>query len=72
MSSKNIKISDDHLNQALDEISEVLYAIYKELYDGLPEGSNPEWGYDAELVIDIAAAVASWRIRQTFDKRNDN
>ena len=33
------------------------------LYDGLPGGSEEGWGYDQELVADIASACRKWQER---------
>ena len=53
-----------NLEQALDLISDVAYDSYKELIDGLPEGSNSEWNYDVQLVMELAEAWQRWRDRQ--------
>ena len=53
------------LNDALDIISDILYNSSKELRDGLPGGPDEEWGYDEELVIEIAKACSEWQSRQS-------
>ena len=52
------------IREALNVIAMASYSTYKDLTDGLPDGSNPEWGYDEQLVKDIHAAVQSWLIRR--------
>lgn len=49
--------------EALEIISNSMYASYEELFDGLPEGSNADWGYDEQLVLEIAEAVLRWKSR---------
>ena len=53
-----------NISKALDIIGDQLYDTSKELCDGLPDGDNPEWGYDEELVKDILIAVQAWNTRQ--------
>ena len=49
------------LEKSLDTIGKTLGPTVEEiLNDGLPEGSNPEWKYDEELINDIAAAIEKW------------
>jgi hypothetical protein len=55
----------------LKVISEEAYATYLELIDGLPSGSNSWWGYDAQLVSDIAEAFISWKKRRK-EEENEN
>lgn len=52
------------LSEALEIISEDLYDTSEELSDGLPEGSNSEWGYDSQLAVEIAEAVIRWNHRK--------
>jgi hypothetical protein len=52
-------------DEALSVISDSLYSAYKELSDGLPGGSDEEWGYDEELVIEIAEACIKWKARKS-------
>lgn len=51
------------LREALKIISDSLYSSYEELSDGLPNGANPEWEYDEQLVLDVAEAVIRWQSR---------
>lgn len=51
--------------EALEVISGALYGAYKELIGGLPGGSDEEWGYDEDLVVEIAEACARWKSRQS-------
>lgn len=48
------------LQEAIDEISLALGNVDETLLQGLPEGSNPEWGYDEQLVLEIGQACKSW------------
>ena len=50
--------------EALDIIGDSMYFVHRELCEGLPDGSNPEWGYDEQLVVEIAEAVVKWHSRQ--------
>jgi hypothetical protein len=52
------------LHEAFSVIAEVLGDVDQTLSDGLPDGSNPEWHYDEELVVDIAEACERWRNRE--------
>ena len=53
-------------DEALKIVSDILYETYKELRDGLPGGSDEEWGYDEELVIDIAKACLRFQNRKSI------
>ena len=55
---------DDDLDDAFDVIGEMLGPVVERmLYDGMSEGTNPQWNYDAQLVHDIAQACESWSKR---------
>jgi hypothetical protein len=68
---KNTKetITEERLNIAFGVISGCLCDCAKELSDGMPGGSNPEWGYDRQLVLDIAQACHTWTSRQKEHER---
>jgi hypothetical protein len=52
------------LEKPFDVISEALGCdIEGTLRDGLPYGEEAQWGYDPELVEDLALAVTKWNER---------
>lgn len=51
------------IQKALDVIGFALAETETELCDGLPDGSESHWGYDEQLVRDIALAVHRWNQR---------
>ncbi len=51
------------LTKDLDVIGNTFGNIEETIYQGLPGGPNEEWGYDAELVHDIAEACRRWKQR---------
>ncbi len=57
-------ITEEQLKVAFGVIAGILGDCHDELADGLPDGSNPEWGYDSQLVLDIAQACHNWTDRQ--------
>lgn len=52
------------LREDLDVIGNVLGDAEETLADGLPDGSEADWGYDEKLVADIAAACRAWQARK--------
>lgn len=51
------------LEQSLAECGDAFGNFDETLAEGLPDGSSPEWGYDLQLVFDIAEAVRRWKTR---------
>ena len=54
----------DDIKKELNHIANDMFDTYKELVDGLPDGSNPEWDYDDQLVKDFHKAIMEWRKRK--------
>lgn len=48
-------------DEAIDIISNCLGPnVVDILLDGQPDGANPEWGYDEELIISIGKNCQDW------------
>ena len=57
------------IDKLLDMIGDTLGVPATEtLREGLPDGDYPRWGYDEQLVFDIAMACQKWKERQDNGK----
>lgn len=54
---------DEELEEALSEIGDAFGNFDETIVQGLPDGCNSEWGYDRQLVLDLAEAVKKWKER---------
>lgn len=51
------------LDEALRLIGDAFGNFDRTLSDGLPDGDDSDWGYDEQLVKEIAEAVVRWNAR---------